>query len=148
MNLRIWKNNIRKKRTFTQPVREVWGAISKRQKLEEWFLENTFSTVEGKAFEFFDKPGEKWKGVYQCEILSVQPPYNLAYTWAHNKLKFTTYVWWRLDTLNGNTVLELEHSGFKGLSGLISLFYYSHFWDLKLKSLLVYLSKQKDAVYI
>ena len=146
--MRIWKNNIRKKRTFTQPVREVWGAISKRQKLEEWFLENTFSTVEGKAFEFFDKPGEKWNGIYQCEVLSVQPPYNLAYSWAHTKLRFTTYVWWRLNTVNGNTVLELEHSGFKGLSGFISLIYYSYFWDLKLKSLLVYLSKQKDAVYI
>ncbi len=146
--MQIWKNNIKKKRTYTQSVREVWSAISERPKLEMWFLENTFSTEEGKAFEFFDKPGEKWKGVYHCEVLSVQPPYNLAYSWVHKKLRFTTYVWWRLNTIHGSTVLEIEHSGFKGLTGLISLFFYSRFWDSKLKNLLVYLSKQQDAVYI
>jgi len=142
------QKKIRKKRVLRRPVQEVWEAISQKSRLEEWFMQNTFNSVEGHSFEFFDKPGEKWRGVYQCEIISCQPPLNLAYSWSHSKLKHTTYVWWKLDTIRGLTVLELEHSGFKGFLDVISSFFYTRFWDLKLRRLQDYLQRQKDTVEI
>ncbi len=79
-------------------------------------MEGNFTAEESFTFEFLDVPGAKWKGVFHGEVISSQAPINLAYSWSHIKLKRTTYVWWKLEDLNGNTLVEIEHSGFIGLS--------------------------------
>jgi len=145
------QKKIRKRRTYLLPVEEVWDALSNGKKLDAWFMENNFNPVEGASFEFFDKPGEKWRGLYQGEIISCQPPVNLAFSWTHKNLRHTTYVWWRLDEEKRKTVLSLEHSGFKGLSDYFKAFTYSRFWDHKLKDLLHFLTKEpntKDPIKI
>lgn len=138
------QRQIKKERIFNHTAAEVWDAISLKDDLANWFMDGNFNASEGKTFEFMDKPGEKWKGVYNGEIISSQPPLNLAYSWCHRKLKHTTYVWWRVEEKNGKSILRLEHSGFKGLSDYFSGFYYSWFWNSKLRKLKNYL-KQKES---
>ena len=136
-------NQITKKRIFNHSALEVWEAISSKDELAIWFMDGNFNASEGEVFEFIDKPGEKWNGVYSGEVISSQPPLNLAYSWCHRKLNHTTYIWWRVEDINDRSILKLEHSGFKGLSDYFSGFYYSWFWNSKLRRLANYL-KQKN----
>ena len=141
------QKTLRKKRIFYGiPIETLWEAITEGKQLEGWFMENNFVGGENNSFEFLDKPGEKWKGVFHGEIISYQPTINIAYSWSHNKLKHTTYVWWKLDSQGDNTTLEIEHSGFKGFSDYLTSFNYSKFWNRKLKGLLNYISQERDKV--
>lgn len=143
------QKTLRKKRIFQGiTIEALWHALTDGKQLEEWFMENNFQGEENSAFEFFDKPGEKWKGIFNGEIISYQPVINLAYSWSHKKLVHTTYVWWKLEQQGENCVLELEHSGFKGLSDYLTSFTYSRFWNNKLKRLLKYVTNQNDKVKI
>ncbi len=143
------KKTLRKKRIFYGiSIETLWQAITDGNQLEEWFMENTFVGEENRPFEFIDKPGDKWKGVYFGEVISCQPTINIAYSWSHQKLKHTTYVWWKLEFRDQNTILELEHSGFKGLSDYLISFAYSRFWNDKLKKLLSYVTRERDKVEI
>ena len=143
------QKTLHKKRIFHRiSIETLWHAITDSHQLEEWFMETNFQSKENLAFEFFDAPGEKWKGLYHGEILSSQPPINLAYSWCHKKLKHTTYVWWKLEVKGQDTILEVEHSGFKGIQDYFSSFYYSRFWNDKLKNLLVYVTQMQDKVEI
>ncbi len=133
------QRTIRKKKIIKKPIQEVWEAISNENSIAKWFMEGKFTAEDGAVFEFMDTPGIKWKGVFQGEILSAQEPINLAFSWVHSKLNHTTYVWWKLEDINGNTRIELEHSGFKGYSDVISSYSYGFFWDGRLKNLVKYL---------
>ncbi len=140
---------VRKKRVYPgADIERVWEALTIGKKLDNWFMENNFEGKENAQFEFFDKPGEKFKGVYNGEIISFQTPINLAYSWSHSKLKHTTYIWWKLESKGDNTILELEHSGFKGFHDFIKSYSYSSFWNKKLRELLIFLSKERDPVEI
>lgn len=138
---------IRKKRTYSgADIESVWEALTIGEKLDKWFMENNFEGREKARFEFLDQPGKKFKGVYNGEIISYQTPINLAYSWSHTKLKHTTYIWWKLESKGDSTILELEHSGFKGFHDYITSFSYSFFWDKKLQELLNFLSKERDLI--
>ena len=143
------QKTLRKKRLFHgTSIETLWLALTNPKHLEEWFMESNFQGSENSAFEFLDKPGDKWKGVFYGEVISYQPPINIAYSWSHKGLKHTTYVWWKLEAKDDGTLVELEHSGFKGFSDYLSAFAYSRFWNRKLKNLLTYLRKEKDKVTI
>jgi uncharacterized protein YndB with AHSA1/START domain len=143
------QKTLRKKRIFYGvPIETLWQAITDSNQLEEWFMENNFIGGENNSFEFLDKPGEKWKGVFHGEIISYQPTINIAYSWSHNKLRHTTYVWWKLHSQGENTTIEIEHSGFKGISDYFASFNYSKFWNRKLNGLLSYISRERDKVEI
>jgi uncharacterized protein YndB with AHSA1/START domain len=47
-----------------------------------------------------------------CEVLELDPPRRLVYTWTSNMLD--TRVAWRLDAEGTGTRLRLEHTGFDG----------------------------------
>lgn len=143
------QKTIHKKRIFHGvSIETLWLALTESKQLEEWFMETNFQAKENLAFEFFDSPGKKWKGLYYGEIISNQPIMNIAYTWCHKKLKHTTYVWWKLESKGQDTILELEHSGFKGFMDYYYSFSYSRFWNDKLKNLLLYVSRMQDKVEI
>lgn len=140
------QRTIKKRRKINKPINEVWEALSDPKMLDQWFMEGNFKAEESARFEFLDKPGEKWKGVFQGEVLSSQPPINLAYSWNHSKMNHTTYVWWKLEDVRDKTILELEHSGFKGLSDYFSSFSYGFFWNGRLKKLANFLSQSKPEI--
>ncbi len=131
------KKDIRKKKFINHPIEEVWEALSKEEKLSEWFMKANFKAEEGFKFEFTEPNGKKLTG----EILTAQDPINLAYSWNDSNLNYTTYVWWKLATKRNGTLLELEHSGFKGISDYFGGFRYSSKWNKQLKKLTRYLTE-------
>lgn len=143
------QNTIHKKRIFHGiSIESLWLAITDGKQLEEWFMENNFQAAENSHFEFLDKPGEKWKGIYSGEVISNQPMINIAYSWVHKKLKHTTYVWWKMESNGQDITIELRHSGFRGIPDLFTSFYYSRFWNSKLNNLLFYLTMERDKIVI
>ncbi len=130
------KKDVRKKKFINHPIEEVWEALSREEKLSEWFMKASFKAEEGFKFEFTEPSGKKFTG----EILTAQNPINLAYSWNDSNLDYTTYVWWKLATKRNGTLLELEHSGFKGFNDYFGGFRYSFKWNKQIKKLNKYLS--------
>ena len=95
---------------------KVWRALTQSALIEEWLMQNDFQPVIGHKFNFRARPMPNWNGVTDCEVLLVEPPARLAYSWnasgdeAANGLK--TVVTWTLTPTEGGTHVRMEQSGF------------------------------------
>jgi uncharacterized protein YndB with AHSA1/START domain len=65
----------------------------------------------GRKFAFRADPVPNWDGVIDCEMLEVEPPSRLAYTWASMGLQ--SVVTWTLTPTGGGTHVRMEQSGFR-----------------------------------
>ena len=100
------------------PIERVWHALTDSATLSKWmlFTSNDFQPVVGHAFQFREAPG--WTGVIDCEVIEVDKPHRLSYTWVSDQvgpsnLPQSTVVTWTLTEAGGGvTRLHLEQSGF------------------------------------
>jgi uncharacterized protein YndB with AHSA1/START domain len=98
------------------PIERVWHALTDSATLSRWMLfkSNDFKPVVGHAFQFQEAPG--WDGVVDCEVIEVDAPRRLSYTWVsggENYPLHSTVVTWTLTEAEGGiTRLHLEQSGF------------------------------------
>jgi uncharacterized protein YndB with AHSA1/START domain len=83
----------------------------------------------GQRFLFRAKPMPGWDGTVACEVLEVDRPRRLAYTWkgGGNAIPATT-VTWILEPAPGGTLLRLEHTGFTTLPGVLLSFVMGRGW--------------------
>lgn len=99
------------------PIDRVWHALTDSATLSKWMLfkSNDFKPVVGHAFHFRGAPG--WDGGVDCEVIEVDKPHRLSYTWvsdAQGDLQHSTVVTWTLTEAEGGvTRLHLEQSGFR-----------------------------------
>jgi uncharacterized protein YndB with AHSA1/START domain len=101
------------------PIERVWNALTDSATLSKWMLfkSNDFQPVVGHAFQFRESPG--WDGIINCEVLEVDKPHRLSYTWVSDQvgpsnLPQSTVVTWTLtEGERGATRLHLEQSGFR-----------------------------------
>lgn len=91
-------------------VEEVWHALTDSKMLAEWIWENDFKPVVGRKFQFRSDPNEYWDGIVNGEVLEVDEPRKLAYTWA--SAGETTTITWTLKTTAEGTALHFEQGGF------------------------------------
>ena len=100
------------------PIEQVWYALTDSATLSKWMLfrSNDFKPVVGHAFQFRDAPG--FDGVIDCEVIEVNKPQRLSYSWVtsgQSDLPHSTVVTWTLSEAEGGvTRLQLEQSGFRG----------------------------------
>jgi uncharacterized protein YndB with AHSA1/START domain len=106
---------------YPHPREAVWTALTDRHALAEWLMPNDFEPVVGHKFRFqTDAQPLCGSGLTHCEVLEIDPPHRLVYSWQHVPLKSTkplppvTTVTWLLEDAPGGTRLTLEHSGFQG----------------------------------
>ena len=95
------------------PIARVWNALTDPAMLSQWtfFDVDDFQAVVGYRFHFRGKASTGWTQVIDCEVLEVDAPHRLAYTWAvwdHT----TTVTWTLTEAEGGATRLHLEQSGF------------------------------------
>ena len=64
-------------REFPYPPEKLWRALTQPHLIEEWLMKNDFEAAVGHRFNL---RGE-WGGVLDCEVLTVEPPTTLAYSW-------------------------------------------------------------------
>lgn len=134
------KRNIRLERHYPFPPERVFRAISDSDAMAEWLMPNDFQPKLGHKFQFKSKPQGNWNGITDCEVIELDPPRRLAYTWSgqhtdgkSNALRHTI-VRWSLFAERGGTRLVLEHDGFEGWGEVAVSFILGMGWKKMMKT--------------
>jgi uncharacterized protein YndB with AHSA1/START domain len=106
--------------TLNDPPVEVWRALTEPRLLAQWLMENDIQPIVGHKFNFRGKPMADWDGIVHCEVLEVDPPHRLVYSWqggaehdgSPGPRLDTTVTWTLTQTAAGGTLLNLVHHGF------------------------------------
>jgi uncharacterized protein YndB with AHSA1/START domain len=107
------------KKVYSQNIEKVWNAITDSEALAKWLMPNNFKLELNYQFQFTTKPQPFFDGIIQCEIIEINAPHVLVYTWQGGPMKKPTRVSWHLKEINEGTELILSHSGFEGISGYL-----------------------------
>jgi uncharacterized protein YndB with AHSA1/START domain len=120
---------------YTTTIEKLWSAITDSNQLAKWVLNNDFKPIVGQHFQFRAEPNEWWDGVIEGEVLIVDEPNRLSYSWASAGEKHT--VTWTLQDLgDGKVNLHLEQVGFSNAQGLEGAKYGWSAWCGELAKLL------------
>jgi uncharacterized protein YndB with AHSA1/START domain len=84
---------------------KIWRALTETQLIDQWLMHNDFQPVVDHRF----KLSADW-GSVDCQVLAVDPPKSLSYTWGAYGLN--SVVTWILTPTGAGTHLRMEHSGF------------------------------------
>lgn len=107
---------IRTETFYPHPPARVWHALTDPGALAQWLMPNDFRPVLRHRFTFTTEPAPPYfDGVVHCEVVELDPPVALAYTW-RGLPGMNTLVRWELraETRDGvaGTLLLGTHSGF------------------------------------
>jgi len=105
---------------YPQPVGQVWDALTSAEALAAWLMPNNFEPRVGHQFTFHTTPDQFWDGTVYCEVVALESPRRVAYTWQNRASRLDTLVTFTLEPADGGTHLRLEHTGFArgGQAGL------------------------------
>jgi uncharacterized protein YndB with AHSA1/START domain len=94
---------------------KVWRALTETPLLDSWLMASDFRPEVGHRFHFRAPGGPGWNGVTACEVLQVEAPTTLAYTWATTgeQAGMKTVVTWTLTPVEGGTRVRMEQTGFR-----------------------------------
>lgn len=115
----VTKPQIHIKRVYKHDIHKIWKALTTPEALAEWLMQTIgFKLETGHKFQFKDKPQGGWDGIVNCEILAINQPNSITYSWQASGMKNPTIVNWTLKQVADNeTLLTLSHAGFEGFSG-------------------------------
>lgn len=96
---------------YPQPPERVWQALTDPRALATWMMDNTFEPRVGHRFQF-QCPLFSGQVIYiNCQVMELEEPKRLVYTWEDNPGGPPSYVIWTLEPVAGGTQLRLEHHG-------------------------------------
>jgi uncharacterized protein YndB with AHSA1/START domain len=111
-------------REYDYPIDEVWHVVTDPEQVAQWMTTGRggrpegFAAVPGTNFRLVGKPTVGWAGVVYCEVVSVDAPRALHYTWRVDKdSDAVTDVTYLLAPIPGGTRFTWQHTGFTGLGG-------------------------------
>jgi uncharacterized protein YndB with AHSA1/START domain len=96
---------------------QVWVVLTDPVALGDWLMPNDFLPELGHRFQFRTKPAPGFDGIVDCEVLELDPPRRLAFTWAGGGID--TVVTFDLVPHGSSTRMVMEQTGFSGLRGLM-----------------------------
>jgi uncharacterized protein YndB with AHSA1/START domain len=96
----------------SRPAGQVWQALTDPGLLARWLMPNDFTPVVGHQFTFRTEPVPQrgFDGIVHCQVLAVEPPRLLRFSWSGGALDTT--VTWRLVPEGTGTRLLITHDGF------------------------------------
>jgi uncharacterized protein YndB with AHSA1/START domain len=101
-------------RLIPHPAEKIWRALTQSPLIAEWLMQNDFQPVVGHRFQFRAQPVPGWNGVTDCEVLAIEPPARLVYSWgAESSGGLYTIVTWTLTPTAGGVLVRMEQSGFR-----------------------------------
>jgi uncharacterized protein YndB with AHSA1/START domain len=110
-------------RDYPHTPGKVWRAVTDPALIPLWTATGAggrtegFATVVGTKFQFIGKPKPGWNGVVDCEVLEVDEPSLLRWSWTDTSSGDTTEVVYRIEPHAGGTRFTYDHTGFTGASG-------------------------------
>jgi uncharacterized protein YndB with AHSA1/START domain len=102
---------------YPYPPEQVWTALTDSRAIADWLMPNDFKAEVGHRFNFRTKPAPGFDGIVDCEVLAVEEPVHLAYSWKGGGID--TIVSYRLEREGNSTRLVMEQDGFRGLKGFM-----------------------------
>jgi uncharacterized protein YndB with AHSA1/START domain len=102
---------------YAHPPQRVWRALTDSAAIAQWLMPNNFQPVVGHKFQFRTKRRPGFDGIVNCEVLELVPPRKLAYSWEGGRMR--TVVTYTLEAVPEGTRLLFDHTGFRGLRGLL-----------------------------
>jgi len=112
-------------RDYPYPIDTVWQAVTDPAVVPRWTATGKgarpvgFAPVVGTHFQFVAKPMPGWRGIVDCEVLAVDEPTLLRFTWVGDEGAEPSYVDYRLEPHGAGTRFTYEHTGFRGVGGLV-----------------------------
>jgi uncharacterized protein YndB with AHSA1/START domain len=105
--------------TYPYPVSTVWKAFTDPDQLKQWHMDNNFLPKVGHKFQFRGTANKHWNGILDCEVLEVIENKKLSYTSCGYDKESITTITYTFISLKKETKVILEHTGFKGLRGIV-----------------------------
>ena len=102
-------SEIRIVRDYPHPPAKVWRAVTDPALIPLWTATGAggraegFTTTVGTKFQFVANPKPGWSGVVDCEVLEVNEPSLLRYSWTGDEGGDVTEVVYRLEPRAGGT---------------------------------------------
>ena len=96
---------------YPYPPERVWQVLTNRRALAAWLMDNDFEPRVGHKFRFQPDPQQGIEEAIHCEVIELNEPRSLSYTWRGGFMAKPTIVTWTLLPVDGGTQLQLEHKG-------------------------------------
>jgi uncharacterized protein YndB with AHSA1/START domain len=131
------KDLITRQHTFQSPISLVWDARTLEEEISSWFIKADFKAEVGYHYTFTHE-NTRIVG----DVLRVVPVTELIYTWKVEGTDVVTTVSWKLEEVDGGTLLTLEHSGISQYPGESAVVMFNNFeggWDMCISNLGRYL---------
>ena len=104
---------------YPHPVDRVWAALTSSEALAAWLMPNDFAPVVGHQFTFTTRPAPGFDGIVHCQIIELDPPTRMVWSWAGGNLDTT--VTFTLEAVDGGrTRLRMHQVGFHGLGAQLT----------------------------
>jgi uncharacterized protein YndB with AHSA1/START domain len=113
------KPNLSFERHLRHSPERVWKALTDRTILSRWYLDNDFSPVVGHRFTFRPAPETGFHDILCGEVILVDEPHQLVYTFQGGPMKRPTTVTWTLTPEGTGTLLTLQHTGFSDMADTV-----------------------------
>ena len=97
---------------YPHPIDLVWKAITEREAVAAWLMPTSdFRAEVGAKFKFTQPATDRWNGVVEGEVLAVEPPHRLVYSWDGGFPSTATFT--LKETESGRTRVRFVMAGFK-----------------------------------
>jgi uncharacterized protein YndB with AHSA1/START domain len=136
---------------YPMPPEQVWVALTDPRALAEWLMPNNFKPIVGHKFRFQVDPMAGCDDHNECEVLEVDPPRRLVYSWLPVRRKKPlppgtkpSIVTWTLTPDGNGTRLDLQHDGLEIYSWVLRTMY-RFGWGTMMKRLIPKVAAHVDA---
>ncbi len=110
-NLDFSKRSVHLETVYPHPPERVWDALTDPEALRQWLLPSSFRPRLGHRFRFSHKTPNGRRRNVDCQVVELDSPRRLAYTWRTDAEDAPTLVTWTLEPVDGGTRVCLEHIG-------------------------------------
>lgn len=93
---------------YPYPQEQVWQVLTSRQAMAAWLMENDFEPRVGHKFQFRTNSLPGIDGIIYCQVVELDQPKRLSYTWQDSLMHQPSIVIWTLKAVEGGTQ-QLQH---------------------------------------
>lgn len=97
-------------RLLPHPPEQVWQALTDPKALSQWLLPTNFQPKLGHRFRFTGVSPSGKRRHARCQVVELDAPRRIAYTWQDEAEDAPTLVTWTLEAIAEGVCLRLEHT--------------------------------------